>query len=425
MNYSKIIDLINDGKIDDKIRLMICDDDVSSERKRYLDMLDDAYKMFGDGDYHIISAPGRTEIGGNHTDHQHGKVIAASVNLDSVAVTKPNESGIVNFISSGFNIKPIDLSDLGIKEDEINHTESLIRGIAYRFLELGYKIGGFDALSNSKVLIGSGISSSASFEILVCEIFNHLFNEGMIDPVTLAKIAQYAENNYFMKPCGLLDQMAISVGGFTFMDFKDVKKPYVEKIDFDFRDYNYYLVLTNTKGDHAELSFEYAAIPNEMKAVAETMGHEFLSECDEESFYRNLNEIRKAVNNDRAILRAIHLFEENKRVDIEGNAIRNGDINLLLKTIRESGRSSYMYLQNVYPSSRPKSQSLAIALALSDQYLKDSGAFRVHGGGFEGTIQAFVKEDKLSQYLEMMHKLFGEDSTYLLSIRSVGGYCLI
>lgn len=425
MDYRNIVDLISNGKIDEQISLMICSDDVSSERERYLSMLDEAYERFGDGDYHIISSPGRTEIGGNHTDHQHGKVIAASVNLDSVAVAKANDSSTVNLLSSGFSIKPIDLSDLSIKKEEINRTESLIRGIAYRFIELGYKIGGFDALSNSKVLIGSGISSSASFEVLVCEIFNHLFNEGKIDAITLAKIAQFAENNYFMKPCGLLDQMAISVGGFTFMDFRDIRKPYVEKIDFDFRDFNYYLVLTNTKGDHAELSHEYAAIPSEMKAVAKAMGHDFLSECDEELFYRNLNEIRQKVNNDRAILRAIHLFEENRRVDIEGDAIRSRDIDLLLKTISDSGRSSYMYLQNVYPSSRPKSQSLAIALALSDKYLKDSGAFRVHGGGFEGTIQAFVKEEKLSQYLEIMHRLFGEDSTYLLSIRSVGGYCLI
>lgn len=425
MDYRNIVDLISNGKIDEQISLMICSDDVSSERERYLSMLDEAYERFGDGDYHIISSPGRTEIGGNHTDHQHGKVIAASVNLDSVAVAKANDSSTVNLLSSGFSIKPIDLSDLSIKKEEINRTESLIRGIAYRFMELGYKIGGFDALSNSKVLIGSGISSSASFEILVCEIFNHLFNEGKIDAITLAKIAQFAENNYFMKPCGLLDQMAISVGGFTFMDFRDIRKPHVEKIDFDFRDFNYYLVLTNTKGDHAELSHEYAAIPSEMKAVAKAMGHDFLSECDEELFYHNLNEIRQKVNNDRAILRAIHLFEENRRVDIEGDAIRNRDIDLLLKTISDSGRSSYMYLQNVYPSSRPKSQSLAIALALSDKYLKDSGAFRVHGGGFEGTIQAFVKEEKLSQYLEIMHRLFGEDSTYLLSIRSVGGYCLI
>lgn len=425
MDYRNIVDLISNGKIDEQISLMICSDDVSSERERYLSMLDEAYERFGDGDYHIISSPGRTEIGGNHTDHQHGKVIAASVNLDSVAVAKANDSSTVNLLSSGFSIKPIDLSDLSIKKEEINRTESLIRGIAYRFIELGYKIGGFDALSNSKVLIGSGISSSASFEVLVCEIFNHLFNEGKIDAITLAKIAQFAENNYFMKPCGLLDQMAISVGGFTFMDFRDIRKPYVEKIDFDFRDFNYYLVLTNTKGDHAELSHEYAAIPSEMKAVAKAMGHDFLSECDEELFYRNLNEIRQKVNNDRAILRAIHLFEENRRVDIEGDAIRSRDIDLLLKTISDSGRSSYMYLQNVYPSSRPKSQSLAIALAFSDKYLKDSGAFRVHGGGFEGTIQAFVKEEKLSQYLEIMHRLFGEDSTYLLSIRSVGGYCLI
>ena len=413
------------NELDEKIKLLICTDEVEEEKKRYLSLLDQAEALYGEGEYHIISAPGRTEIGGNHTDHQHGKVIAASVNIDSVALAKKSEDNIVKIKSLGFNIKPIDLSDLSVHQDEINTTESLIRGIAYRFQELGFKIGGIDALSQSKVLVGSGISSSASFEVLVAELFNQLYNDGQVDAIEIAKIAQYAENVYFGKPCGLLDQMAISCGGFTIMDFENPSAPIVEKHDFNFDKYGYHLVLTNTKGDHADLSDEYGKIPGEMKLVAKAMGHEVLRECDENEFYANFKHIRETVNNDRAMLRAIHLFNENHRVDLQAKAIKEEKIEDLLKLMKESGHSSYQYLQNVSCVIKPYSQSLGLALALSERCLKGEGAFRVHGGGFEGTIQAVVPTHLLQEYLKTMQAVYGEDATFEMNIRSLGGYQLI
>ena len=418
-------EVLKTNELDEKIKLLICDDAVDEEKKRYLDLLNQAEELYGTGDYHIISAPGRTEIGGNHTDHQHGKVIAASVNVDSVAVTKKNSLNVVRIKSLGFNIKPIDLNDLSVHSDEVNTTESLIRGIAFRFKELGYHIGGFDALSQSKVLVGSGISSSASFEVLIAELFNQLYNDGKVTAIEIAKIAQYAENVYFGKPCGLLDQMAISCGGFTIMDFEKPANPIVEKYNFSFEKYGYHLVLTNTKGDHAGLSDEYARIPGEMKMVAKVMGHEVLRECNEKDFYDNFSTIRKEVNNDRAMLRAIHFFSENYRVGLQATAIKEENIDELLKLMKESGNSSYKYLQNVYCVNKPYSQSLSLALALSERILKDEGAYRVHGGGFEGTIQAIVPENLLSDYLSAMQGVFGQDATFEMKIRSVGGYQLI
>ena len=418
-------EILKTNELDDKIKLLICDDAIEEEKSRYLDLLAQAESLYGEGEYHIISAPGRTEIGGNHTDHQHGKVIAASVNVDSVALVKKNEDNIVRIKSVGFNIKPIDLSDLSVHQDEINTTESLIRGIAYRFKELGYQIGGLDALSQSKVLVGSGISSSASFEVLIAELFNQLYNEGKVDAIEIAKIAQFAENVYFGKPCGLLDQMAISCGGFTIMDFENPSAPIVEKHDFNFDKYGYHLVLTNTKGDHADLSDEYAKIPGEMKLVAKAMGHDVLKECDENEFYKHFASIREEVKNDRAMLRAIHLFAENHRVDLQAKAIKEENIAELLKLMKESGRSSYQYLQNVSCVIKPYSQSLGIALALSEKTLNGEGAYRVHGGGFEGTIQAIVPDHLLKEYLAIMQGVFGEDATFEMNIRSVGGYKLI
>ena len=419
-----LVDFIESGKLDVRLQMTTCEEDVKGERKRYIETLDKAVELFGDGDWHFVSAPGRTEIGGNHTDHQHGMVIAAAVNLDTLAAVKKNEDNVVRLRSAGFNIKDIDLSDLSIVEEQKNTTEALIRGIAARFVELGCKVAGFDGYSVSKVLVGSGISSSASFEVLVAQIFNQLFNEGKMDEIEIAKIAQWAENVHFGKPCGLLDQMAISCGGFTMMDFNDPANPIVEKCDFSFKDYGYELILTNTKGDHSDLSDEYAAIPNEMKAVAKAMGAQFLRDCSYNNFVENFSAIRRIVNNDRAMLRAYHLFAEDERVVKQKEAIKSGDVKGLLELMKESGRSSYMYLQNVSVQGRPASQSLAIALAASERMLKD-GAFRVHGGGFEGTIQAVVKEAQVFEYLQAMQGIFGLDATFVMKIRPVGGILVI
>lgn len=425
MNKEALSEHLASDLLNDAIARLICDSEVTSEKKRYCDLLNKANELYSDGDYHIVSAPGRTEVGGNHTDHNKGCVVAASVNLDSVALVKVNNTKIVNFKSEGFDILPVDLSDLSVQSNEVNKTESLIRGIAARFVQLGYRIGGFDAVSNSKVLPGSGISSSASFEVLVGEIFNHLFNDGKINPIEIAQISQYAENEYFGKPCGLMDQMAISVGGFTAIDFKDPAKPIVEKVDFDFKKAGYHLVITNTKGDHADLSGEYGAVPSEMKSVARELGHEVLRECELSELVHNIKPIRDSIHNDRALLRAIHFFKENQRaVDLK-KALEAKDMDHVLELIRQSGQSSYMYLQNVTVPGSVKSQNLALALALSDVYLNGEGACRVHGGGFEGTIQAFVPTHLLNGYIELMKSVFGEDATHLMAIRNVGGVQLI
>lgn len=424
MKLQDLRETIRQDGLTDKIRQLICQDDTSKEKQRYLDILDKAYELYGDGDYHLISASGRSEIGGNHTDHQHGKVIAASVNIDTLIAAKKNTSHIIQLQSAGFDIKPVDLHDLDIHPEEADTSESLIRGIASRFRQLGYEIGGFDSFSQSNVLVGSGISSSASFEVAVAQVFNHLYNDGKVNDIEIAKICQYAENQYFMKPSGLLDQMAISCGGFTLMNFEDINQPIVEKCEFDFKKYGYQVVLVNVKSSHDDLSHEYAAIPMEMKEVAHVLGIEYLGEISSEQFYRQLPEVYKKVKNKRAILRAIHFYEENDRVARQTEAIRNQDIHQLLELMRESGSSSYMYLQNIYCASNPSKQPLALALAMSEHILGKKGAYRVHGGGFAGTILAIVPVELLDTYLSQMHSIYGDDSTYIMNVRQIGG-CMI
>ncbi len=420
MKSAELKEYIASGKIDDQISKIICSDDVSEERKRYLRLLEDACALYGDGDYHFISSPGRSEIGGNHTDHQHGHVVAASLNIDNLAVVKANDDNIVRYKDRAFDTKPVDLSDLTIHEEEKNTSESLIRGVASGLKEHNYQIGGFDALCESRVLVGSGISSSACFEVMLAEIFSALYNDDKVDPVERAKIGQYAENVYFGKPSGLLDQTAISVGGFVTIDFKDPKDPKIENFEFSFSDYGYELVLVNTKGDHSDLSHEYAAVPGEIKEVAHELGVEYLADASREDLLKNLKQIREKIRNDRGVLRAFHFYNEDERAVKQKEAIRNKDIDSLLKLMKESGRSSFEYLQNVYPASRPNSQSLAIGLALADYYLKEEGAYRVHGGGFEGTIQAIVPSDKLEGFRELMMSVFGDDCLLQVRVRPFG-----
>ena len=420
MNYTELKEYISSGQLDETIRQVICNDDVSEEKKRYLSLLEDAYKLYGDGDYHFVSSPGRSEIGGNHTDHQHGHVVAAGLNIDNLCVVKANDLNVVNYADRVFSIAPVDLSNLSVRESEVNTSESLIRGIAFRLNDLGFRYGGFDALCESRVLVGSGISSSACFEMMLVEIFNSLYNEDRVSPVDRAKIGQYAENFYFGKPSGLLDQMAISIGGLVAIDFKDIEKPQIESHDFSFADYGYELLLIDTKGDHSDLSHEYAAVPNEIKEVGAQLGVKFLADTSRDELLKNLKEIREKVGNDRAILRAIHFFNEDRRAIEEKEAIANKDVERLLKLMKESGRSSFEYLQNVYPASRVNSQSLALALALADMYLGERGTYRVHGGGFEGTIQAVVPAEILDGFKEMMYSVFGEDCILQVRVRPFG-----
>lgn len=424
MLLSEIKNILLENTLDEKLKSINVSDDLTTIKNRYLSLIDETNSKYGDGDYCLLSASGRSEIGGNHTDHQHGKVLAAAVNMDNICLVKKNNSLIVDYTTLGFNIKPVDLNNLESDPKEKHTSESLIRGIAARFKQLGYQIGGFSGLGHCNVLMGSGISSSASFEILIAEIFNHLFNNGEINPIEIAKIAQYAENNYFLKPCGLLDQMAISVGGFVYIDFKDPTNPIVEKIDFNFKDYGYNLVLVNTKGDHANLSDEYASIPKEIKEVANLLGSEVISDIELNDFIQKIPNIRNKINNDRAILRAIHVLNENKLVDAEVTALKNKDIKSLFKLMKQSGNSSFKYLQNIYVNKNPQVQNLSLALSLSESFLTD-GAYRVHGGGFEGTIQAIVSDKELSEYLRLMKMYFGDDCCFVVNIRPVGGYKII
>ena len=388
---------------------------------RYANAVDEFVTLFGDSDeLRVFSAPGRTEVGGNHTDHQHGCVICAGINLDIIAIAKKNDDNIIRVKSAGYPMDEIDLSVLTPQEDENEHASSLIRGVAARFKELGYTIGGFDAYTTSNVLKGSGLSSSAAFEVMICTLLNGLYNDSKMDAVEAAIVSQYAENVFFNKPCGLMDQVACSVSGFVGIDFNDTTKPVIEKVDFDFAKFNHSLCIVDTGGSHSDLTNEYAAVPQEMKAVAEFFGKEYLRQVDETEFYKNIPALREKVN-DRAILRAIHFFADNKRAVTLKDLLKAGDFDGFLKTVKESGRSSLAYLQNVYASSAPQEQGLTLALAITERILGDRGGYRVHGGGFAGTIQAYVPNDMLDTYKSEMEKVFGENHCYVLSVRPVGG----
>lgn len=396
--------------------------EAQSQRERYEKLREGFAKQFGSdegGEY--FSAPGRSEVGGNHTDHNHGRVLAAAVNLDIVAYARKTENGKAVLKSAEYpKIDVIDLSDLAKKTEEDETSASLLRGICARCRELGYTVGGFEAYTMTRVLKGSGLSSSAAFEVLVVTIISHLYNDDKIDPVTAAKIAQYAENVYFGKPSGLLDQMASSVGGFTSIDFKDPETPVINKVDFDITAAGYALCVVDTGGNHADLTGEYAAIPVEMKKVAAFFGKEVLRDVDEKEFYEHIGEIRKQTG-DRAVLRAMHFFDDDRLAAQEAQALQSGDFESFKEMIISSGRSSSQRLQNVFAVVNPQEQGLTLALALSERLLAGKGAWRVHGGGFAGTIQAFVPLSCLEEYRTEIEKVFGEGTCYTLSIRQPGG----
>ena len=396
--------------------------DTELQRERYQALLEGFEKHFGSNEGgEFFSAPGRTEVGGNHTDHNHGRVLAAAVNLDIAAYARKTDNNKAILKSSEYTkIDVVDLSELERKEEEDGVSAALLRGICARCRELGYTVGGFEAFTKSRVLKGSGLSSSAAFEVLVVTIISHLYNDGNIDPVTAAQIAQYAENVYFGKPSGLLDQMASSVGGFTFIDFKDPAKPVIQKVDFDITEAGYALCVVDTGGSHADLTGEYAAIPQEMKQVAAFFGKEVLRDLEKDQFYRRLGEVRKATS-DRAVLRAMHFFDEDPLAEEERNALQQGDMESFQKMILASGASSFQRLQNVFASVSPLQQGLTLALALSQRVLEGKGAWRVHGGGFAGTIQAFVPLDLLEDYRRELESVFGEGACHVLSIRQAGG----
>ena len=372
------------------------------------------------GEGTFFSAPGRTEIGGNHTDHNHGRVLAGAVDLDIVGLAQKTGNDTIRLKSAEYDkIDVVDLTDLSLHPEDTG-SQSLIRGICAKCRELGYQVGGFDCYTITQVLKGSGLSSSAAFEVLVVTVISHLFNGGSIDPITAAKISQYAENVYFGKPSGLLDQMASSVGGVTAMDFADPSAPVVEKVTFDLASYGHALCVVDTGGNHADLTGEYAAIPQEMKAVAQFFGKEFLRQVDEAAFYEKLPQVRKAVG-DRAVLRAMHFFDDDRLAHEEAQALKAGDFPGFLRKVRASGQSSLQRLQNVFAPQAPQEQGITLALSLSQRLLGEQGACRVHGGGFAGTIQAYVPFGLLDSYRQGMEHVFGKGSCYVLSFRQAGG----
>lgn len=372
------------------------------------------------GEHRFFSAPGRTEICGNHTDHNNGKVFAASIDLDVIAVVERTDDGFVTIKSEGFPEDRIDIADLDVHEDEKNTSAALIRGVLKGFSKNGFKTGGFRAYTTSTVMKGSGLSSSAAFEVLIGTILTHLYNGGEVSPVKIAQISQFAENEYFGKPSGLMDQMACSVGGFITIDFKDNDIPVIEPIPCDFEKYGHALCIVDAKGDHADLTDEYAAIAREMKAVASFFDCSTLRSLSLVDIMLNMNVLREQFG-DRAVLRAIHFFHENERVERVVHALKNEQFDNFLHSVRESGDSSFKYLQNIYANSDIKHQCLSIALNSAEYTLHRKGACRVHGGGFAGTIQAFVPFDTLTEFKMNMERIFGHGSCHVLSVRDVGG----
>lgn len=374
---------------------------------------------FGQSNVDLFSSPGRTEIGGNHTDHNHGRVLAGAVNLDNIAAVAKNNLNKIRVHSYGYSPFEIDLSEMRPQPVERHTSAALVRGVASRMAELGYHTGGFDICIDGRVPKGSGLSSSASFEVLIGEVLSQLYNQGKLDPVQNAIIGQYAENHFFDKPCGLMDQTACAVGGFITIDFKDPADPIVEKIEFDFSKTAYALVITDTGGSHANLSDEYATLPTEMKAVASELGAEVLRDVSLEDIVARIPEMRVRTG-DRALLRAYHFQGDNLRVKRQVEALKNDDFSSFLEMVTESGYSSFMYNQNIFSVSNIKEQSVALGLALSEMVLKGRGAWRVHGGGFAGTIQAFVPNDMLAIYTDTLEHVFGEGACLQLSIREKG-----
>lgn len=414
---------IHSGAYDKTFEKLYGKEKISLEKERYLRLMGDFIADFQrdeSAEVRFFSAPGRTEVGGNHTDHQQGCVLAAAVNLDAIAVVEKTENGKIEIKSQGYPLCAIDISDLEVKPNEINTTLSLIRGVTAGLKKNGYKIGSFRASVTSEVFQGSGLSSSAAFEVLVGVILNHLYNDGQISSVEIAQISQFAENVYFGKPSGLMDQMASSVGGFVAIDFEDPKNPKIEKVNFNLSEEGYDLAIVDTRSSHDDLTDEYGKITEEMGEVAKELNGTILRETDEKEFYDRLPELREKLG-DRAVLRAMHFYQDNQNAQEEAKALNNGDIEAFLNIVNNSGQSSFYCLQNVYVSTQLEHQSMTIALATAKKLLGNKGASRIHGGGFAGTIQAFVPKETEKEFALEMDRIFGEGACHFLEIREYGG----
>lgn len=413
---------ILDGQLDERFLDIYADTQKAAlQKQRYAEAIDRFAELYGETEIHIFSAPGRSEVLGNHTDHQHGEILAASINLDAIAVTEKVDTGMVTVVSGSDAAIEVNVNELSLREEEKGTTLSLVKGVLFGVKERGYRIGGFRCYITSDVLIGAGLSSSACFEVLLGTILSQLYNDGKIDAITNAIIGQYAENVYFGKPCGLMDQMACAVGSLVHVDFAEPKQPIVEKVEFDMNQYGYSLCITDTKGSHADLTPDYAAVPAEMKAVAACFQQEVLLGITMEQLLEHIEEIREKCG-DRAVLRAMHFIHENIRVEEAVKALQRGEMNQFLQQVKSSGNSSYKFLQNVYSNSHVQNQNVAIALAVAEDILgEEYGVCRVHGGGFAGTMQAFVKNEKVEEYAKAMNHIFGANACDVLKIRKFGG----
>lgn len=421
-NLEKWKEIISDGTLDGEIIRLYGEKDIN--RKRYIAALDGYEQYFANGngrEIMIFTAPGRTEIGGNHTDHQHGRVLAGSVNLDIIGIVSLNGTNTVRIKSEGYPEDAVDITDLCVHPEEKNRSSSLIRGVLARFAQMGCGLQGFDAYTVSTVLKGSGLSSSAAFEVLIGSIVNDLFNGGNASPVEIAQIGQFAEREYFGKPSGLMDQTASSVGNMVTIDFENTENPIVEQVHFDFSKSGHALCIIDSGADHADLTDEYAVVTNELKLICGFFGKKVLREIPREDVMANIAQLRK-IAGDRAVLRAVHFYDDNDRVPMQVEALKNNDFERFLKLVSESGRSSWMYLQNVIPAGYTEHQDVALALMLCDKLLNGRGAYRVHGGGFAGTVQAFVPLDILDGFKNGIESVLGKDSCHVLMIRPEGHY---
>lgn len=419
-----LIDAFENNQYDDRLMTLYGDASrLDAERNRYVNALKTFERLYGDQPVQIFSAAGRSEVAGNHTDHQHGRVLAASINLDTIGIVAKTEQNVIKVVSDDFDIAPVDVNQTELETVE-ESSASLIRGVVQGFKNANWNVGGFEAYMTSEVIVGAGLSSSASFEVLVGTILSYLYNEGKVPMVEIAKIAQYAENKYFGKPCGLMDQCACAVGGLITIDFMDPKAPVVQAVDLNFDDFGLNLCIVDTKGSHADLTHEYAAVPAEMKAVANFFGKDVLRDVDVDAFYEQIPAVREQAG-DRAVLRALHFFHENERVREIVQALEKEDKEGFERGILASGNSSFKYLQNVFAASDLANQAVSLALAISEEALEGKGVSRVHGGGFAGTIQAFVNTDDVQAYKEKMEKVFGEGSCHVLKIRPEGGTIVV
>ncbi|MBQ8752449.1 MAG: galactokinase [Clostridia bacterium] len=411
-----------DGGYDALLTRLYGEEHVKRQRQRYADTVTHFIELYGDEEACFFSAPGRTEIGGNHTDHNHGRVLAGSVDLDVIAVAAKAADELV-ITSEGFGTDTVPVGEWIPVESETGHSAALVRGVAARFHQLGLHVGGLKAYTTSDVLKGSGLSSSAAFEVLLGTMLATFYNDGTVSPVTVAQVAQYAENVYFGKPCGLMDQTASAVGGIITIDFADPAKPIIRQVPFDFATSGYALCIVDTGGCHADLTPDYASVPAEMKTVANQLGVEFLRDTDRQAVIDALPTLRERCG-DRAVLRAFHFLEDNQRVADQVAALEAGDFDRFLALIIESGHSSFEYLQNVWTTKNVTEQGLSLALCLAESVLAGCGGWRVHGGGFAGTTQNFVPLSKLSAFTALMDAAFGPGHCYILRIRPYGGICL-